>query len=64
MYMGDIKMFAKNEKKFESLIQLVRIYSEDIWMEFGNEKWKTTNVWRNRTTKSIKNEKVWTRRKL
>ena len=35
MYMGDIKLFAKIEKDLESQIQLMRIYSDDIGMEFG-----------------------------
>ena len=38
MYMDDIKVFAKNEKEFETLIHTVRIYSQDIRVEFGNEK--------------------------
>ena len=39
MYMDDIKLFAKNEKKkMETLIHAVRIYSQDIRMEFGIEK--------------------------
>ena len=38
MYMDDIKLFAKNEKELETLIHLVRIYSQDIGMEFGIEK--------------------------
>ena len=38
MYMDDIKLFAKNEKELESLIQTVRIYSQDIGMEFDMEK--------------------------
>ena len=38
MYMDDIKLFAKNEKEQETLIHAVRIYSEDIGMEFGIEK--------------------------
>ena len=38
MYMDDIKLFAKNEKESETLIQAVRIYSQDIGMEFGIEK--------------------------
>ena len=29
MYMDDIKLFAKNEKELETLIQAVRIYSDD-----------------------------------
>ena len=38
MYMDDIKLFAKNEKELETLIHPVRIYSQDIGMEFGIEK--------------------------
>ena len=38
MYMDDIKLFAKNEKELETLIHVVRIYSQDIGMEFGIEK--------------------------
>ena len=36
--MDDIKLFAKNEKELETLIQTVRIYCQDIGMEFGIEK--------------------------
>ena len=49
MYMDDIKLFAKNEKELETLLHTVRIYSQDIGIEFGienchasNEKWRTT----------------------
>ena len=38
MYMDDIKMFAKNEKEFENLIPAVRIFSQDMEIEFGIEK--------------------------
>ena len=38
MYMDDIKLFEKNEKELETLIHVVRIYSQDIGMEFGIEK--------------------------
>ena len=38
MYMDDIKLFAKNEKEPETLIHAVRIYTQDIEMEFGIEK--------------------------
>ena len=38
MYMDDIKIFAKNEKELETLIRTVRIYSQDIGMEFSIEK--------------------------
>ena len=35
MYMDDIKLFAKNEKELETLKHAVRIYSQDIGMEYG-----------------------------
>ena len=38
MYIDDIKLFAKNEKELETLIQEIRILSEDIAIEFGIEK--------------------------
>ena len=37
--MDDIKLFTQNEtKELETLIQAMRIYSEDIRMESGIEK--------------------------
>ena len=39
MYMDDIKLFAKNVKELETLILAVRIYSQDIGVEFGIEKY-------------------------
>ena len=38
MYMDNIKLFAKNVKELENLMQVVRIYSQNIGMEFGIEK--------------------------
>ena len=38
MYIGGTKLFAKNEKELETLIHTVRIYSQDIGMEFVIEK--------------------------
>ena len=38
MYIDNIKLFSKNEKELETLINAVRIYSQDIGMEFGIEK--------------------------
>ena len=34
-HMNDIKLFAKNEKELETLIQTFRLYSQDIGIEFG-----------------------------
>ena len=38
MYMDDIKLFAKYEKEQENLIHALRIYFEDIVIEFVIEK--------------------------
>ena len=38
MDMDDIKLFAKNEKEQETLIHAVRIYNQNVGMEFGIEK--------------------------
>ena len=38
MYMDNIKLFEKNEKELETLTQAMRIYGDDIEMEFGIEK--------------------------
>ena len=38
MYMDNIKLLVKNEKESETQIQTVRIYNQDIGMEFGIEK--------------------------
>ena len=36
--MDDIKLFAKNKNELEALKHTVRIYNQDIGMEFGIEK--------------------------
>ena len=38
MYMDNIKLFAKNEKELETLIQTIRIYSQHKRIEFSTEK--------------------------
>ena len=39
MCMDDIKLFTKNEKELETVIKAMNIYSEDIGIEFGIEKY-------------------------
>ena len=39
MYICDLKLFGQTDKGLDSLIQIVRIFSSDICMEFGIEKW-------------------------
>ena len=36
--MDGIKLLAKNKKKLETLVQTIRIYSQDAKMEFGIQK--------------------------
>ena len=38
LFMDDLKLFGKNEKELESLVQTVRIFSDDIGMKFGLDK--------------------------
>ena len=38
LFMDDLKLYASNEKSLESLIQTVRVFSNDIGMGFGVEK--------------------------
>lgn len=44
LFMDDLKLYGKNEKEINSLIQTVRIFSEDIKMEFGIDKCATVNL--------------------
>ena len=39
VFKDDIKLFAKNKRDLETLIQTVRIYCQDIEMELGMEKY-------------------------
>ena len=36
--MDDLKLYSQSEKGLDSLAQTVRVFSEDIGMEFGIEK--------------------------
>ena len=54
MYMDDDKLQAKNEKQQELLIQMIRIYNQDIGMESGIVKCTML------LTKSKKKQKQWT----
>ena len=35
MYKDDIKLFAKNEDKLKTQIQIMRIYSQNVGIKFG-----------------------------
>ena len=36
--MDDLKLYFKSKKALDSLIQTLKIFSEDIWMEFWIDK--------------------------
>ena len=38
LFMDDLKLYSRSEKGLDSLVQRVRVFSEDIAMEFGVEK--------------------------
>ena len=35
LFMDDLKLYGKNEQEINALVQLVRIMSKDVGMEFG-----------------------------
>ena len=52
LYMDDLKLYAKNEKEFDSLTQTVRVFSKNIGMDFGIEKRSMLLMKRGKKTKS------------
>ena len=38
LFMDDLKLYGSNKNQLDSLIQTVRIFSEDIHMKFGLDK--------------------------
>ena len=38
LYMDDLKLYGKNEKETDTLINTVRVFSDDIRMQFGISK--------------------------
>ena len=41
LFMDDLKLYAKNVKELDSLVQTVRGISEDIAMDFGIQNWNS-----------------------
>jgi len=44
LFMDDLKLYAKSEKKLENLVETVKSYSDDIKMEFGLSKCAVLSV--------------------
>ena len=52
LFMDDLKLYAKNEKGLDSLIQTVHVFSSDIGMQFGIDKCATIVVKRGKVITS------------
>ena len=50
--MDDLKLFVKNEDQIDSLVNTVKIFSEDIKMEFGLPKCGVLIMKRGRVVKN------------
>ena len=51
LFMDDLKLYAKNKKGLDSLVQTVRILSDDVGMEFEIDKYATLVLKREEITK-------------
>lgn len=52
LYMDDLKLYGKNRSQLNSLLETVRIYSEDIGMQFGLEKCAVIEMKRGKVSSS------------
>ena len=48
--MDDLKLYGKSSDKLELLLNAVQIFSTDISMEFGLEKWATLTIHKGKAT--------------
>ena len=51
--MDDLKLYSRNEKGLNSLVQTIRVFSEDIGMEFGIEKYAMLVIEKGKIVKSV-----------
>ena len=52
LFMDDLKLYASNEKSFESLILTIRVFGNKIEMEFGVEKCAVLTIMKGKITNS------------
>ena len=52
-FMDDLKFYSQSEKGLGSLVQAVRVFSEDIGMEFGTEKCAMLVMEKGKIVKSV-----------
>ena len=53
LFMDDLKLYSRSEKGLDSLVQTVRVFSEDTGMEFGIEKCATLVMEKGKIVKSV-----------
>ena len=53
LFMGDLKLYSRSEKRLDSLAQAVRVFSDDIGMEFGIEKCAMLVMEKGKIVKSV-----------
>ena len=56
LFLDDLKLYSRSEKGLVSLVQTVRVFSEDIAMEFGIEKCAMLVLEKGKTVKSVGRE--------
>ena len=53
LFMDDLKLYSRNEKELDSLVQTILIFSKDIGMEFGKEKCTMLVIEKRKIVKSV-----------
>ena len=53
LFMDDLKFYSRSEKGLDSLVETVPVFSEDIGMEFGIEKWAMLVMEKGKIIKSV-----------
>ena len=53
LFMDDLKLYSKNEREMKSLLQTVRLFSEDVKMDVGIVKCATLNMRRRKLQNPI-----------
>ena len=53
LFMDDLKLYSRSEKGLDSLVQTIRVFSEDVGMEFGIEKFVMLVMEKGKTVKSV-----------
>ena len=53
LFMDDSKLYSRNKKELDSLVQIIHIFSKDIGMEFGIEKCSLAVTEKGKIVKSV-----------